>query len=218
MYKLGMLDPTKFHVFFDDFHDFNVGQWIATATSAGVGTSAGAIQNADGGVYKITNAANANDAYFLQWAGVTSTAARTIFCFTAGKKLFFKARFRVDSAANANFVIGLQSVDTTPLVVDHGVYFLKEGNNATLTFDVKTTTATSTDVGTVVDDTWIEGAFMYNGRDAVQCFVGGARVADVVVTNLPAAATILTPSFGVLNRTAAVRTMDVDYIFIAKER
>jgi hypothetical protein len=218
MYKLGMLDPTKFHVWFDDFDNYAVGQWLATATSAGAGTSAAAPQNEDGGVLKITNAAGDNDAYFLQWTGTDATAVIETFTLEAGKQVFIKARFKVSDADKTAMVLGLQIRDTTPLDVTDGLFLYSALDSASLIGYVeKNNTATTTTLHTLADDTYVVAAIYYNGRDKVEYFVNGACVGDSVVTNL-CDDEELAISFGCQNGEAAVKTMSVDYIFVAKER
>ena len=68
MGMLPILDPSKFHVFFDDFDTTPIAaQWTLTATSAGAGTSAVTVPDADGGLARITTAANDNDGLFAEW-------------------------------------------------------------------------------------------------------------------------------------------------------
>ena len=59
------------------------------------------------------------------------------FSFTPGKKAFFKCRFKVSDATQSDVVIGLQVIDTTPLDVTDGIYFLKPDDAATVNFVVR---------------------------------------------------------------------------------
>lgn len=65
----GMPDPTKWHVYFNDFDQDIPSDWTETATSAGTGTSAAAVTDADGGVLRITTAANEDDGLFIESPG-----------------------------------------------------------------------------------------------------------------------------------------------------
>lgn len=210
--QMGLIDPSMYHVWFDDFDKYTAADWTITTTEAGAGSATEAVSDADGGVLLITNDDADNDADFFQWASETYT-------FTAGKKLFFKARVKVSDATQSDFVLGLQITDTTPLDVTDGVFFQKDDGDANLDVHVEKdgTATSSTAVHTVVDDTWMVLGFAYNGLDAVDFFVDDARVATLAVANLPDDEE-LTISFGIQNGEAAAKTMSVDYILVAKER
>lgn len=210
--QMGVIDPSSYHVWFDDFDKFTAGDWTITTTEAGAGSATEAVGDADGGVLVITNDNADNDADFLQWSSET-------FKFEAGKKLFFKSRFKVSDATQSDFVMGLQITDTTPLDVTDGVFFQKDDGDDNLDVYVeKDNTATSSlDVHTVVDDTYMICGFFYDGIDSVDFFVDDNRVATLAVTNLPDDEE-LTISFGIQNGAAAAKVMSVDYIMAAKER
>lgn len=208
----GMPDPTQWHVFFDDFDRYVAGDWTITTTEAGASSATEALTDADGGALLITNDQADDDADFFQKVGES-------FKFAAGKKMFFKARFKVSDATQSDFVMGLQITDTTPLDVTDGVFFQKDDGDANLDFHVeKNNTATSaTGVATVANDTWIEVAFYYDGKSEVTYYVDGVKKGTSAVTNLPDDED-LTVSFGIQNGEAASKTMTVDYILAAKER
>jgi hypothetical protein len=208
----GMPDPTEFHVFFDDFDTFTAGDWTITTTEAGAGSATEALTDGDGGLLLITNDAADNDLDFFQKVGES-------FKFAAGKKLWYKARFKVSDATQADFVIGLVITDTTLLDVTDGVFFQKDDGDANLDFHVeKDNTATSaTAVHTVVADTFLTVAFYYNGADKVHYFVDNVEKGYSAVTNLPDDEE-LTVTFGIQNGEAVAKTMTIDYIFVAKER
>jgi hypothetical protein len=212
LYKYGMLDPTKWHTFFNDFDTYTAADWTITTVEAGSGSATEALADADGGVLLITNDDADDDSDFLQLSAET-------YKFASNKKLFFKARFKVSDATQSDFVMGLQITDTTPLAVTDGVYFQKDDGDANLDFYVTkdSTSTTAAAVSTVVDDTYLEVAFYYDGASEVQYFVGGTKLGTSVTTNLPDDEE-LTVSFGVQNGAAAAKTMSVDYILVAKER
>lgn len=212
LYEMKVPDPTAYHTFFDDFDRFTAADWTITTTEAGGGDASEALSDADGGVLLITNDAADNDADFFQLAAET-------FKFVSGKKLFFKARFKVSDATESDFVFGLQITDTSPLAVSDGVFFQKDDGDASLDFHVeKNGTATSASaIHTVVDDTYLIVAFYYDGDSEVQYFVDGTKLGTSATTNLPDDEE-LTVSFGIQNGAAAAKTMSVDYIFVAKER
>lgn len=210
--ELTTLDPSKVHVFFDDFDKFAAADWTITTTEAGAGSATEALTDADGGVLLVTNDDADNDADFFNKVGES-------FLMASGKKAWFKARLKVSDATQSDLVIGLQITDTTPLDVTDGIFFQKDDGDANIDFHVeKNNTATSsTAVGTLVDDTYIVLGWYYNGDDAIEVFVDNVKVATVATTNLPDDE-VLTVSFGLQNGEAAAKTLSVDYILAAKER
>src|SRR5690554_1457986 len=117
-------DPTKAHVFFDDFDAFvaSGGPWTVTVVDDDSdGSEVTAVGDADGGVLTLTTNDADDDALNVQLAAET-------FLFEAGKRVWFKARFKVDDATDSDVAIGLYITDTSPIetVPTDGVYFLKE--------------------------------------------------------------------------------------------
>lgn len=212
LYEFKVPDPTQYHTYMNDFDTFTAADWTITTTEAGAGNATEALADEDGGVLLITNDDADNDADFFQLGAEG-------FKFVSGKKLFFKARFKVSDATQSDFVMGLQITDTSPLDVTDGVFFQKDDGDTDLDFHVeKDGTATSaTGVHTMVDATYVVVAFYYNGDDEVQYFVDGAKIGTLATTNLPDDEE-LTISFGLQNGEAAAKTMSIDYIFCAKER
>lgn len=206
------MDPTRVHMYFEDFDRFAAAEWTITTTEAGAGNASEALTDADGGVLLITNDDADNDADFFQKVGES-------FLMAAGKKAWFKARFKVSDATQSDFVIGLQITDTTPLDVSDGIFFQKDDGDANLDFHVeKNGTATSASaIATVADDTYITVGFYYDGVSEIKYYVDDVHKGTSVTTNLPDDE-VLTVSFGIQNGEAAAKTMSVDYILAAKER
>jgi hypothetical protein len=202
------LDPTKSHVYMNDFDHFVAGDW--TFTKTGAGTTA--LTNVDGGALLITNAAADDDAVFGQKVGES-------FKFVSNKKLFYKTRFKVSDATQSDLIMGLIITDTTPLANSDGVYFSKADGSASVSFSVNKngTATTKTSVATLVADTFVELAFYYNGVDAIEYAVNGVKIGTAAVTNLPDDED-LTITFGIQNGEAVAKTMTIDYIFVSKER
>ena len=209
---MAQLDPTKFHTFFDDFDTYTAGDWVVTETDAG---ATQALTAGDGGLLLVTNSAADDDLVALQ-----KTPAA--FTFTAGKKAFFRCRFKVSDATQSDVVIGLQVVDTTPLDVTDGVYFLKaDGSTAVSVVCRKNATTGSTSassIATLANDTFVTLGFAYDGEGKVAYEVNGAVVGSLDASSafLPDAA--CTVSFALQNGEAAAKTMTLDYVFVAKER
>jgi len=157
------------------------------------------------------NAAADDDSSFSQQVGESLK-------FVAGKQMFFKTRMKISDATQSDFVFGLQITDTSPLDVTDGVFFTKADASTQITLQVeKNNTATSTNVATAADDTYIELAFHYDGISAIKIFADDALVASSVTTNLPDDEE-LTVSFGIQNGEAVAKTQSIDYILVAKER
>ena len=209
---MAQLDPTLFHTFFDDFDNYTAGDWTVTETDAG---ATQALTAGDGGLLLITNTAADNDLVALQ----KNPAA---FSFTAGKKLFFSARFKVSDATQSDLVFGLQVVDTTPLDVTDGVYFLKaDGSTSVSVVCRKNATTGSTSaagVATLADDTFITLGFAYDGEGKVAYAVNGAVVGSLDASSAFLPDANCTVSFALQNGEAVAKTMTVDYVFVAKQR
>lgn len=205
-------DPTLFHTYLNDFDTYTAGDWTVTETDA---TATQALTAGDGGLLLITNTAADNDLVALQ----KNPAA---FTFTAGKKTFFRCRFKVSDATQSDLVFGLQVVDATPLDVTDGIYFVKADGVATVNFicrkDASTGSTTASAVATLADDTFVELGFYYDGQSRVAYEVNGSVLGslDASSTFLPDA--ICTVSFALQNGEAVAKTMTVDYVYVAKER
>ena len=205
-------DPTKVHMYFEDFDYYTAADWTITTVEAGAGSATEALVDADGGVLLITNDDADNDSDFFNKVGES-------FSFEAGKKVWFEARIQTIDAIQSDIVLGLQITDTTPLDVSDGVFFLKADGAASVNFLVEKNGTATTEplVATMVDSTFIKLGFYYNGDDGITVFVDGAPQATVATTNLPDDE-IMTISFGIQNGEAVAKSLAVDYILAAKER
>lgn len=205
-------DPTKFHEYFNDFDNYTSSDWSVTETQAG---ATQALIAGDGGLLLITNTAADNDLVALQ-------KVPTAFSFTAGKKAFFHARFKVSDATQSDIVIGLQVLDNTPLDVTDGIYFLKADGAATIDFICrKNTTTGSTSasaVATLANDTFISVGFYYDGVSKVYYAVDGVVKGYLDASSSYLPDTVCTVSFALQNGEAVAKTMTVDYVYAAIER
>ena len=205
-------DPTLFHSYFNDFDTYAAGDWVVTETQAG---ATQALTAGDGGWLLLTNSAADADLNAMQ-----KTPAA--FSFTAGKKTFFRCRFKVSDATQSAVVFGLQVVDTTPLDVTDGVYFLKADNAATLDVICRknaTTGSTSASaIATMANDTFIELGFYYDGNGKIAYEVNGSVLGSLNASSSFLPDTITTVSFAIQNGEAAAKTMTVDYVYVATER
>lgn len=205
-------DPTLFHTYFNDFDTYTAGDWTVTETDSG---ATQALTAGDGGLLLITNTAADNDLVALQ----KNPAA---FTFTAGKKTFFRCRFKVSDATQSDLIFGLQVVDTTPLDVTDGIYFLKADGAATVDFicrkNASTGSTSASAVATMANDTFIELGFYYDGQSKVAYEVNGSVLGSLDASSTYLPDTTCTVSFALQNGEAVAKTMTVDYVYVAKER
>jgi hypothetical protein len=208
LWDFGALDPTRYHVYFNDFDHYAAGDW--TVTETGNGTQA--LTDIDGGGLLLTNAAGASDAMYLQKVGES-------FLMQTGKQAWFKGRIQASHATNADLVMGLQVLDTTPLDATDGIYFLKAaaGTSWSMVSRLNATTGSTTAsaIATAVADTYITLGWHYDGKGNVKYFVDDVHKGTVEVGTTYLPDTELTISFGILGQSL---TAIVDYVFAAKER
>ena len=205
-------DPTLFHTYFNDFDTYTAGDWTVTETDSG---ATQALTAGDGGLLLITNTAADNDLVALQ----KNPAA---FTFTAGKKTFFRCRFKVSDATQSDIIFGLQVVDSTPLDVTDGIYFLKADGAATVDFicrkNASTGSTSASAMATMANDTFIELGFYYDGQSKVAYEVNGSVLGSLDASSTYLPDTTCTVSFALQNGEAVAKTMTVDYVYVAKER
>lgn len=212
LYQFGMLDPTKWLVFWDDFiHEPFSTEWTITATSAGIGTSAISTPDANGGLARITTAADENDGLFAQTIG-------EVFLLEDGKKTFLKARFQVGDATQSDFIVGLHSTDTTPQDATMRFLFESVDGSAALYFnnDNNTDDDDSGTISTLADDTFVSVAAYWDGEGNIELYENDVLIETMTGITVPAAE--MAVGFGYLNGAAGAETTDIDYIFVAKER
>jgi hypothetical protein len=205
-------DPTNFRRYWEEFDRYAAGEWTINRTEAGSGSGATALTSVDGGALLITND-NANDdnsRFQLPSEG---------FKWESGKRLYFETRFKISDATQSDFVIGLQITDSTPLDVTDGIFFIKDDESTSVRLRVeKNDTGTEATVATLASDTFVTLAFYYEPSDGkIQYFVNGAKVGAAAITNVVDDEE-LAVSFALQNGDGNIRTMTIDYIFVAKQR
>ncbi len=208
----GMPDPSKFHLFWDDFDSPPLAtEYTLTATSVGVGTSAFSAADADGGVARITTAANENDGIFAELIGEG-------FLMESGKKAWIKCRFQVGDAIQSDMVIGLHSTSVTPQTAALRFLFETVDGSAAMYFNVddNTTDVDSDTVVTLADDTYVVVGAYYDGDGNIELFLNDALVTRMTGVSVPGAE--MAVGFGYLNGAAGAETTDIDYLLVAKER
>lgn len=223
--KMGMLDPTKWIVFWNDFVN-NFGglplgasgiadnsDWDVTITEAGGGSASVAFANGSGGLILITNDAFDNDAAFFR-------KIPEAFRWASNKRLYFEIRFKISEATQSDFIAGLMLTDTTPLDVTDGIFFQKDDGDANLDFHVEKDNAASdaTAFATITADTFTVLSFYYDPeRRLFYCYKDNIKLGTLVSTNAPDDVD-LSVTFGIQNGDANARSMTLDYILCALER
>jgi hypothetical protein len=215
--NFGLPDPTEWHTYFDDFDGYIAAAWAVTV----IGTGTAALANLDGGVLVLTNSAADNDSIQLQKVGES-------FLLTAGKRAFFKARFKVSDATQSDLVIGLCVTDTTLMGatagagVTDGVFFSKDDGVATLDVQCQKNATTgqtrAAAIATLANDTFVTVAWAYDGKGEIAYFVNDQQIGTLNASAAYLPDTTLTASFGIMNGEALAKNMTVDYMFASAER
>ena len=211
--KVKAPDPTKYHMYHNDFDTYLASDWTITTTEGGSGNASEALGDGDGGLLVITNDDADDDNDFLQ-------LVKEGFKYEAGKQLAFKARFKTSDADASDVVMGLQLTDTSPLDVTDGIFLLLTDGSTTLQFIVeKDGTQSTLDLSTAMaDDTFMSVGFVYTPADQkFHVYQNNVEVGTVVNTNAPDDEE-LTVSFGIQNGAAAAKVLTVDYVTAMKER
>jgi hypothetical protein len=213
---LGMLDPAKYHVYFDDFNYYDSSEWTVTTTENGGGTASEAIQAEDGGVLKLTNDNGTADNDYMQWASEN-------WLLESGSEAWFRARWKASAASNSTLHIGLMITDTSPADVTEGIYFKVDGDgNLDFYVEEENSAESATAIATVSDDTYLSTSWYYNGVDEVMYFVDGVKKGTISVEDsdmpLDSGDDQLTLSFGVLNDRTVTDSMSIDYLMMVEER
>lgn len=221
MGQLVIPDPTSVHMLMDDFNKFIPDDWFITRIHAGATAGAETISDASGGILAFYPANADNDSTFFQFKATSNvTTASELFTLASGKKLWFKARLKVSDTGDSDFIIGLQSADTTPTTAPvDSVLFRSDDGDDYLDFQVYATSVSAlsdTEIATLVDNTYFTIGFYFDGVDTLSYFYNDQEVGSSQSLTYPTAE--MTLSFGVQNGSAAARTMSIDYICCIKER
>lgn len=191
--------------------------WLLTLTDGGsdAGEVIAVADDEPGGVLTLTTNDADNDSIELQHNGETWKVA-------ADKDMIFECRVKVADADSTDWFIGLATTDTTVLDgtterIGFGSNGLDAANASIYTFCEDASTETSDDTGKdLVDDTFVVLSFLVRSNERVKFFVDGEYVAQST-TNIPTGDAV-TLTVCVQNDSAAVHTMEVDYIYCAQER
>ena len=232
--QLGMLDPTKYHIFFRDFDKFDPNEWITQRSETYVGNTALATtvtdsyeQVADGrdGILSIVTSVNDNDYAFFQRGRTiksSTSAYGESFALASGKKVWFKARLKADDVDACSLKTGLVVIDSTdPIETANadGLWFYSADGSTNLDFyTYKSSAGTISDTGitTIADDTYFTISFYFDGTSYIRYYVNGNLEGEASTSSYPT--TELAPSFGIMNGSAAQSTLSIDYICAIEER
>jgi len=218
----GQPDPTKYHVFFDDFDirnltDGTIAKWTDTLNAGTVAVAA-----ANNGTIVLT-AANTDEA-------LTQTQATTATWLpSVSKKFWLKSRFKVSSGVLADLFVGLAVIDTTlidgasGLGMTDAIGFWKAATDTSLTAIVRkdaSTGATSlASLGSVASDTFMTVGMYYAGAGTMYTMVDGVVNGSFAVSSTYWPDAQLSPSLAVAQEgTGGANLLTVDYLFIAAER
>ena len=210
-------DPTKTYTYFNDFDTYVSGDW--TVTDIGVSTQA-LVADEPFGALALTTAGADNDGSQIQLKTET-------FTITAGKKTWFKARFKVSDATESDFAIGLIILDTTILGstdgdgATDGIFFSKEDGDTALDINCQKNTTTgqlrATSIATV-GTAYMSVAFEYDGKSAIRYWVDDVQKGTLAVSSTYLPDTPITVSAALLAGEGAAKVMTIDYFFAAQER
>lgn len=203
--------PTAYTTYFNDFFTYTAGDWVVTETDS---AATEALTAGNGGLLLVTNTAADDDLVALQKTPAMITMVAT-------QETFFSARFKVSDATQSDVVFGLQVVDTTPLDVTDGIYFLKTDGAATYSVicrkDATTGSTSASAVGTLVSDTFVVLQWYYDGAGTLYYGANGALLGSLSVASyFPD--TGMTVSFALQNGEAVAKTMTVDWVYVAQAR
>jgi len=197
--------------YFNDFTVYTAGDWVVTETDAG---ATEALTAGSGGWLLITNTAADNDLVALQKTPAMLDLSST-------KQAWFSCRFKTSDATQSDIVFGMQVVDTTPLDVTDGIYFLKADGAATANIicrkDATTGSTSASSVTTLANDTFIQLDWYYDGNGYLFYAVDGVVSGSLSVADYFPNTTV-TVSFALQNGEAVAKTMTVDWVGVWQER
>lgn len=197
--------------YFNDFFTYTTNRWVVTETQAG---ATQALTAGSGGWLLLTNSAADDDLVALQ-----KTPA--MLDLSATKQTWFSSRFKVSDATQSDVVIGMQVVDTTPLDVTDGIYFLKADGAATVDVicrkDASTGSTSAASIATLTSDTFVQLDWYYDGAGYLFYAINGTVSGSLSVADYFPNTTV-TVSFAVQNGEAVAKTMTVDWVGVWQER
>lgn len=229
MANLLVPDPTKLSFMWGDATGGDPLADIANSTPAAwtkttIGTGTYAVTDIAGmfsAIALVTTAAS-NDQNSAQTKGRLAAA-------DGAKRLQFATRLQVDTLTSVAWLVGLTATDTTPIGasgtpetgVTDGIFFCKDDATNVFRIVVRSGNATvASDIvslGSQAAATNNSLAFDYNPTNKeLSVFLDGIKKTTLVVTTFPANA--LVGQISVATRSAAAKTLSVDYMLASQER
>ena len=204
-------DPSRWHLWFNDFDLYTATDWTVTETQAGA--TQAILANTDGGILALVNSAANDDINAVKWANNT-------FVLPTTKSWWVKGRMKVSSALVSDVIFGLVDV-MTGFNPAYGVYLTKVNGAATFGLAVENNsavTAGATASQAIVNDTYFDVAITFDATAGqVTGWLNDSPFASVTtLTNMPTAA--LAIAAGVQNGDGNARTLSIDYLMAAIER
>lgn len=200
-------------VYFNDFlvaQDYAAGDWVVTETDAGATEAITA--NELNGALTLTNTATENDIVQLQ-------SAEEFVKLSAGKRVWFETKLKIDNVGQNDGFVGLATTDTTIIAgtTDSVGFRWLDGSAAVASITEDNTSETTTAaVHTLVAATYVTLGFYWDGVSKVKFFVNRALKATHTATIEQTNQLALT--FTLMAGDAVADAMIIDYIYLAQER
>lgn len=232
MASLPVLDPTKYQIFFDDFHSATIAAsgetgWHGDATGTAVAL---AVTDAEGGVARTETGSSANDSSNYQWG--TNTVVHEPFKIQAGKQAWMRCRFKTEDADKDAMHVGLHiAADdvaaTEPSDMFHFRTLLADPDGLQFAVGKTASTEVTVSLGDLADDTFVICTAYYDGKDTVYVW---RESSDGTVTNSGSATvtsstagdllpdTEMTIGFGIECTDTGADLLSLDYILVVVER
>lgn len=224
--QLNALDPSLYHVYFDDFDTFDATATVGRYAVVKDGTPVQAQIDAAGGVLSIATDVNIQDEAYV------STIAEN-WLFAATKPLWFEARVALTEAATnkANIIVGLSDtvganslLDTAggPMASYDGAVFFKVANNMNWQFETSNagTQVTNATMGAFASNTWYRVGLLFNPNDGttgiVTPYLNGVKgtAHNITLAGLEEMHLL----FGLKAGSAAAETLRADYVKAVSKR
>lgn len=224
-------DPSKCHVFFNDFNSYVPGDWTVTETNA---AATEALTPGNGGQLLITNTNVLHDL-------VAMSPAKKGVQLTANKRCWLECQFKLSDVVNGGIQVMFQENNTTYSVgsslgfyTGYGVGYenriilstsktggqyndpLTDSNGGNLFNDWATRILS---LPTVVNNTFAKVSVYYDGIGSVYLWKDDVlmNTLSVPLISFPDDQ-LLYPTLVVYNQTAGANTGTIDYVFFAVER